>query len=69
MHHSPTTPSISIIVSAYNEEKYIENCLKHILADTYYVDEIIVIDNASTDQTNSIVQKFDRIKVFVEHRQ
>lgn len=56
---------ISIIIAAYNVEKYIEKCLQSIVSQTYDDLEIIVVNDGSTDQTlelvNSISSKDDRI--------
>ena len=49
---------ISVVIPAYNEEKYIENCLKSLLSQEEMPDEIIVVDNNSTDQTSKIVKKY-----------
>jgi len=60
---------ISLIIPAYNEEKYIRDCLTHAVkngADT--ISEIIVVDNGSTDQTVAIVKDFPQVKLFHEHR-
>ena len=58
---------ISVIIPAFNEEKYIEDCLK-ILATNLpkEVIEIIVVDNASTDQTSEIAKKFRKVRVVRE---
>lgn len=45
---------ISIIVPVYNIEKYIENCIKSIIDQTYKNLEIIVIDDGSTDNSVNI---------------
>ncbi|MCL5432592.1 MAG: glycosyltransferase family 2 protein [Patescibacteria group bacterium] len=60
---------ISVIIPAYNEEKYIEDCLKSIIkyAPTNLL-EIIVVDNASTDNTALIAKKFPGVKVVREDR-
>lgn len=72
MHHllidSPMSPSISIVISAYNEEKCIKSCLDHILTHAADVHEIILVDNASTDETHAIAKQFARVKVIVEHQ-
>ena len=48
------TPKISAIITTYNEEKNIKNCL----ASIKWVDEILVIDSFSTDDTVAICQAF-----------
>lgn len=45
---------ISIIIPVYNREKYIEECIHSIQAQTYKNYEIILIDDGSTDSTLSI---------------
>lgn len=58
---------VSIIIPAYNVEKYIEKCLKSILEQTYKNIEVIVVDDGSTDKTaqliDSISKQDDRIQV------
>lgn len=49
---------ISVVIPAYNEEKYIEACLKSLMRQTEKPDEIIIVDNNSTDKTIEIVKKF-----------
>ena len=60
--------TISLIVPAHNEEKYIWTCLEHILrhADGH-IHEIIVIDNASTDDTKKIAEQYPGVRVITEH--
>lgn len=50
----------SIIVPAYNEEKCLANCLKSIFKQNFPKDqyEVIVVNNASTDKTYEIANKF-----------
>lgn len=58
---------ISIVVLAYNTEKYIKQCLESICKQTYQNLEILVILDGCTDKTKSIVQRFvkkdNRIRV------
>ena len=49
---------VSVIVPAYNEEKYIEKCLESIINQEEKPSEIIVVDNNCTDKTAEIAQKF-----------
>ncbi len=58
------TPLVSIIIPAYNEEKYIEPTLKAIKSQTYRNIELIVVDNNSADNTVKIAKKYaDRVVV------
>ena len=50
-------PKISIIIPAYNCEKYIERCVKSILCQTYHNLEIIVINDGSKDNTIKVLKK------------
>ena len=45
--------TISVVISAYNEETMLPDCLKSVA----WADEIIVIDNSSTDKTASVAKK------------
>lgn len=49
---------VSVVLTAYNEEKYIESCIKSILDQSLPADEIILVDNNSSDNTVSIAQKY-----------
>ena len=51
-------PFVSIIISAYNEEKVIERKLENITESTYPHYEVIVANDASCDRTVEICQNF-----------
>lgn len=53
---------ISVIVPAYNEEKRIAGVLKSLI-NSYLINEIIVINDGSSDKTLSIIRKFNKIKL------
>lgn len=69
-HRSKELPFISVVIPAFNEEKYLPLCLKALKKQTYPKDrfEIIVSDNNSTDKTAAIAKKAGA-KVFPEKRQ
>ena len=48
----------SIIIAAYNEEKYLKKCLDSILCQQFDSYEIIIIDDGSTDATGSIADEY-----------
>lgn len=51
-------PLISIVIPTYNVELYIENSLKSILEQTIDDYELIIVDDASTDNTVTIIENF-----------
>jgi len=57
---------VSICIPVYNAEKTIAETLHTILGQTYRNMEILVIDNASTDQTPTLLQEFSdpRLKIY-----
>lgn len=61
-------PLVSVIIPAFNSEKYIEQTITSALNQTYKNLEIIVVDDGSTDRTLEIVkqlsEKDNRIKYF-----
>lgn len=58
---------VSIIVPAYNVEKYIEKCIETILNQTYENIEVIVVDDGSIDKTpfilDEIAKKDNRVRI------
>ncbi len=50
--------SLSIIIPAYNEARHIKACLDAIAAQTEMPDEVIVVDNNSTDRTVEIARSY-----------
>jgi cellulose synthase/poly-beta-1,6-N-acetylglucosamine synthase-like glycosyltransferase/peptidoglycan/xylan/chitin deacetylase (PgdA/CDA1 family) len=45
------TPSVSVVIAAYNEEAVIRRTLEHVLVADYPVGEVIVVDDGSRDGT------------------
>ncbi len=59
--------TVSICIPAYNAQETLETTLKSILAQTYRDLDIVVVDNASTDATPQIVQRFAALDSRVRH--
>ena len=53
------TPTLSATVVARNEERFIGQALAGINSQTLVPDEVVVVDDASTDRTREIVEAFD----------
>jgi glycosyltransferase involved in cell wall biosynthesis len=60
---------VSVEIPAYNEEKYIGNCLRSLLNQTEKIDEIVVVDNNCSDMTVDVVKKFPGVKIIREKKQ
>lgn len=62
---------ISIIVPAYNVEKYIDKCIESLINQTYENIEIIIINDGSSDDTEKKVKKYKdkRIKYYKNENQ
>ncbi|HSX05887.1 MAG TPA: glycosyltransferase family A protein [Candidatus Saccharimonadales bacterium] len=60
---------ISIIIPAYNEERYLGRCLDSIAAQTVKPYEVIVVDNNSTDKTVEVAQSYSFVRVLHETKQ
>jgi len=58
-------PFVSVVIPAFNEEKFLPNTLKSLREQDYKNFEIIVVDNNSTDKTAEIAKSFG-VKVILE---
>jgi len=50
---------ISIVIPAYNVDKYIVECVDSVLGQTKFPAEIIIVDDGSTDQTAQLLERYD----------
>jgi glycosyltransferase involved in cell wall biosynthesis len=56
-------PLVSILINAYNEERYIGAAIESAIAQTYDSIEIIILDDQSTDRTAEIVKNYNDPRV------
>lgn len=52
------SPLVSVLMPAYNREKYIGEAIESVLAQTYTHWELIIVDDGSTDRTAEIVKSY-----------
>ena len=53
-----SSPKISIIIPAYNVEKYLESCLESVINQSFKDIEIICVNDFSTDNSYNIIKKY-----------
>src|SRR6476646_10317328 len=58
--------TITTIVCAYNESRLLSGCLFSLLSQTRAPDEILVINNASTDDTGAVARAVPGVRVVDE---
>lgn len=66
---SKKTLTLSIVIPAYNEERYLKACLGSIAKQEVQPDEILVVDNNSVDATAQIALRNARVKILHETKQ
>lgn len=59
---------MTVIVCAHNEAQFLAPCLHSLLAQTRTPDEIIVVNNASTDATGTVARQVPHVRVVDEPR-
>lgn len=65
----PGNPKISVVMSAYNEEKYVKDAIESILAQSYGDYELIIINDGSTDRTREIVESFKDPRILLVNQE
>jgi glycosyltransferase involved in cell wall biosynthesis len=60
--------TVTVIVCAHNEARYLPACLHSLLAQTRLPDELLVVDNASTDETGTVAAQIPGVCVVHEPR-
>jgi glycosyltransferase involved in cell wall biosynthesis len=53
-------PLVSVVTPFYNSERYLEECIQSVLAQTYSNFEYILMDNCSTDKSGEIAEAYAR---------
>ncbi|MEN9389389.1 MAG: hypothetical protein RLY61_473 [Candidatus Parcubacteria bacterium] len=55
---SQDAPLVSVLIPAYNAQKYIEESIRSTLTQTYKNLQVIIVNDASTDRTGAIIEQF-----------
>jgi hypothetical protein len=63
-------PRVSVVVKSFNHEKYVRHCVQSVLNQTFQDFELIVTEDASTDDTVAVVRSFsDSLNYFRARKQ
>lgn len=62
-------PTCSVIVPAFNAERYVGQAIESALAQTHSDTEVIVVDDGSTDATASVIKRFGPQVRCIQQRQ
>ena len=57
---------VTVVVCAYNESRLLASCLHSLCAQTRPPDDILVVDNASTDDTAAVARRVPGVRVVEE---
>lgn len=60
-------PLVSIVMTTYNHEKYLDETIKSVLHQTFDDYEFIIINNGSTDNTAEILKTFSDPRLSIHH--
>jgi glycosyltransferase involved in cell wall biosynthesis len=61
-------PTVSVVIPTYNREKILIKSVQSVLNQTYEDFELIIVDDASTDDTDQVVSTFDDSRIeYIKH--
>lgn len=61
--------TLSLIIPTYNEQRHIKDCLDSIAKQSRMPEEVILVDNNSSDDTVAIAKKYKFVRVIKEKKQ
>src|SRR5690348_3619706 len=72
MNETSTSPIVSVLMTAYNREKYISQAIESVLRSSLTNFELIIVDDVSKDRTVEIARNYaakdNRVLVFVNEK-
>ena len=63
------TLTLAIVIPVFNEQSHLKSCLEAIAKQSDMPNEVIVVDNNSTDDTIAIAKQFEFVNLIVEKKQ
>lgn len=63
------TLTLTIVIPVFNEQNHLKACLSAIAAQTVLPDEVIVVDNNSTDNSVALAKQFPFVRLLNEKKQ
>ncbi len=65
-----SSPLVSVIIPSYNQAEYLGEAVRSVLDQTYQNFEVIVVNDASPDNTDEVIKRFNdpRLKYFVHEK-
>ena len=64
-----TLPTVSVIIPTYNRAHLVGRAIRSVLAQTFQDFEIIVVDDASTDNTEEVIRAFGDPRIIFLHQE
>lgn len=63
-----TTPTISVVMPAYNHESYVGEALESVLNQSFTDFELVIIDDGSTDNTAQVIKSYDDDRIIYHYQ-
>ena len=60
-------PKVTVVIVNWNGVRFLDHCLSALLAQTVAPHEIILVDNASSDASLDIVQRFPSVRLLAQN--
>ncbi len=61
-------PKVTVVIVNWNGERFLDRCLSALMAQSVVPNEIILVDNASSDASLDIVKRFPSVRVLLQNK-
>ncbi|MDX8538529.1 glycosyltransferase [Mesorhizobium abyssinicae] len=65
----PTTPTVSVVITTYNHKRFLAEAIDSVRNQTAKPDEIIIVDDGSSDNPESVVRRYDEVHYIRQENQ